>query len=149
MTKISPRLWGRGKLGGILRDDFGEGNCESIVVARPSGEYFCRETFQCLAGPSEVKMAIIPLLAQPNVKGILGARVIPVRWAWRVLVAKCSLLVVPRRDHRERERERERELTLPAVGPKHEQYWHLEFSESPPMVCPSHKRVHLHIAVPG
>ena len=33
----SPLLWGRDSLGGILGDNLGEGNCESICLAGPSG----------------------------------------------------------------------------------------------------------------
>ena len=36
-AKKSPLLWGRGNLGSILRDNLGEGNCES-KIARDSGE---------------------------------------------------------------------------------------------------------------
>ena len=39
-------------LGGILRGNVGEGNCESKTVARLRGDNFCRETSRCLAGPS-------------------------------------------------------------------------------------------------
>ena len=46
--KKSPLLWGRGILGGILRGNLGEGNCES----RQWGVNFCREASRCLAGPS-------------------------------------------------------------------------------------------------
>ena len=48
-----PLLWGRGNLGGILRDNLGEGHCESKIAARHWGVNFCRKTSRCLAGPSE------------------------------------------------------------------------------------------------
>ena len=41
-------LVGRGKLGGILRVNLGEGNCESKIAARQWGVNFCREA---LSGP--------------------------------------------------------------------------------------------------
>ena len=44
--------WGRGNLGGILRDNLGEGNCASKIAAREWGVNFCREASRCLAGPS-------------------------------------------------------------------------------------------------
>ena len=47
-----PLLWGRGNLGGILRDNLGEGNCKSKIAARQWGVSFCREASRCLAGPS-------------------------------------------------------------------------------------------------
>ena len=43
-----PLLWGRGNLGGILRDNFGEGNWESKIAARQWGVNFCREASKCL-----------------------------------------------------------------------------------------------------
>ena len=39
-------------MGGILRDNLGEGNCESKIAARQWGVNFCREASRCLAGPS-------------------------------------------------------------------------------------------------
>ena len=40
-------------LGGILRGNFGEGNCESNIAARQWGVNFCREaSSRCLARPS-------------------------------------------------------------------------------------------------
>ena len=54
-----PLLWGRGNLGGILRDNLGEpgeGNCESNFCCKTTGSRrglnFCREALRCLAGPS-------------------------------------------------------------------------------------------------
>ena len=47
--KKKPLLWGRGNLGGILRDNLGEGNCESKIAARQWGVNFCREASRCLA----------------------------------------------------------------------------------------------------
>ena len=47
-----PLLWGRGNLGGILRDNLGEGNWESKIAARQWGVNFCREASRCLARPS-------------------------------------------------------------------------------------------------
>ena len=47
-----PLLWGRGNLGGILRDNLGEGNCESKVAARQWGVNFCPARQQdVLQGP--------------------------------------------------------------------------------------------------
>ena len=43
--KKQPLLWGRSNLGGILRDDLGEGNCESKIAARQWEVIFCREAF--------------------------------------------------------------------------------------------------------
>ena len=43
---------GRGNLGGILRDNLGEGKCDSKIAARQWGVNFCREASRCLAGPS-------------------------------------------------------------------------------------------------
>ena len=37
MRKKCPLLWGRGNLGGILRDNLGEGHCESKIAARQWG----------------------------------------------------------------------------------------------------------------
>ena len=51
-SKNCPLLWGRGTLGGILRDNLGEGIWESKIVARQWGVDFCREASRCLAGPS-------------------------------------------------------------------------------------------------
>ena len=45
---------GRGNLGGILRDNLGEGTCESKIAARQWGVNFCREASRCLAGPSRL-----------------------------------------------------------------------------------------------
>ena len=39
-------------MGGILRDNLAEGNCESKIAARQWGVNFCREASRCLAGPS-------------------------------------------------------------------------------------------------
>ena len=50
--KKCPLLWGRGNLGGILRDNLGEGNWESKIAARQWGVNFCREASRCLAGSS-------------------------------------------------------------------------------------------------
>ena len=36
----SPLLWARGNLGGILRDNLGEGNCEAKIAARQRGVNF-------------------------------------------------------------------------------------------------------------
>ena len=36
----NPLLWGRGNLGGILRDNLGEGNCEAKIAARQRGVNF-------------------------------------------------------------------------------------------------------------
>ena len=47
-----PLLWGRGNLGGILRGNLGEGNCESKIGARQWRVNFGRQAFRCLAGPS-------------------------------------------------------------------------------------------------
>ena len=44
-------LVGRGNLGGILRDNLGEGN-ESQHCRETVGSQFCREASRCLAGPS-------------------------------------------------------------------------------------------------
>ena len=38
--------------GGILRDNLGEGNCESKIAARQWGVNFCCEASRCLARPS-------------------------------------------------------------------------------------------------
>ena len=43
---------GQGNLGGVLRDNLGEGNCESRIAARQWGVNFCREASRCLARPS-------------------------------------------------------------------------------------------------
>ena len=48
-------LWGRGDLRGILRDDLGEGDCESKIAARQWRVNFCREIFTCLSAPSGYK----------------------------------------------------------------------------------------------
>ena len=40
---ILPLLWGRGTLGGHLRDNLDKGNCESKIAARQWGVNFCRE----------------------------------------------------------------------------------------------------------
>ena len=37
-------------MGGILRDNLGEGNCESKIAARQWGVNFRREASRCLAG---------------------------------------------------------------------------------------------------
>ena len=50
--KKCPLLRGRGSLGGILRGNLGEGNCESKLAARQWGVNFCREALRCLARPS-------------------------------------------------------------------------------------------------
>ena len=50
--KKSPLLWGRGNLGGIFRDNLGEGSCESKIAARQWGVNSCRKASRCLAGPS-------------------------------------------------------------------------------------------------
>ena len=47
-----PFLWERDSFGGVLGDNWGEGNCESKIVARQWGVNFYRETSRCLAGPS-------------------------------------------------------------------------------------------------
>ena len=52
-NKMSSFLWGRGNLGGNLRDNLGEGNWESKIAAIQWGVNFCREASRCLAGPSE------------------------------------------------------------------------------------------------
>ena len=39
-------------MGGILRSNFGEGNCESKIAARQWRVNFCREASRCLARPS-------------------------------------------------------------------------------------------------
>ena len=39
-------------MGGILRDNLGEGHCESRISARQWGVNFCREAFRGLAGRS-------------------------------------------------------------------------------------------------
>ena len=49
---LTCHLWERGNSGGILRDDWGEGNCESKIAARQWESMCCRETFRCLAEPS-------------------------------------------------------------------------------------------------
>ena len=50
--KKCPLLRGRGNLGGILRDNLGEGNWESKIAARQWRVNFCREASRCLARPS-------------------------------------------------------------------------------------------------
>ena len=57
--KKSPLLWGRGNLGGILRDNLGEVNCESKIAAGQLGVNFCREASRCLAGPSGCRLEFI------------------------------------------------------------------------------------------
>ena len=47
----NPLLWGRGNLGGILRDNLGEGNYESKIAARHWGINFYREHLDVLQGP--------------------------------------------------------------------------------------------------
>ena len=44
-----PLLWGRGSLGGHLRENLDEGNRESKIAARQWGVKFCREASKCLA----------------------------------------------------------------------------------------------------
>ena len=46
-----PRLGGRRNLGGILRGNLGEGNCESKIAARQWGVKFCREHQDASQGP--------------------------------------------------------------------------------------------------
>ena len=48
--------WQRGNFGGILRDNLGEGNCESKIAARQWGVNFRCEASRCLAGPSGWKV---------------------------------------------------------------------------------------------
>ena len=46
--KVSPLLGGEAivqELGGIVKDKWGEGNCESKIAARQRGVNFCREAF--------------------------------------------------------------------------------------------------------
>ena len=45
-----PSLVGERPFGGYLRDNLGEGNCESKIAARQWGVNFCREALRCLAG---------------------------------------------------------------------------------------------------
>ena len=49
-----PSLVGERQLGGISRDNLGEGNCEPKNAARQWGVNFCREASRCLAGPSGI-----------------------------------------------------------------------------------------------
>ena len=48
---LSSLVW-RSNWGGVVRDNLGEGNCESKIAAREWGVNFCREALRCLAGPS-------------------------------------------------------------------------------------------------
>ena len=54
-----PLLWGRGNLGGILRGNFGEGNCESKIARETIGS----QNF-CLARHQDVSQG--PLGIGPN-----------------------------------------------------------------------------------
>ena len=61
--KNCPLWWARDSLGGILRGNLGEGNCESKIAARQWESIFCREASRCLARPSgSVRVKDIPTL---------------------------------------------------------------------------------------
>ena len=61
--KISPLLWGRHSLGGILRDNLGEGNCDSNIAARQWGVNFCREASRCLTGLNAIRIVRFYIIA--------------------------------------------------------------------------------------